>query len=186
MFAAEPLQLACDALRALLPLFPFVKTAELAMEKLVYQAIARSVDLGAFSLGLRAAAFLQTLLRQRSRDSTGIALGRVSHRAEAGAVKLDGDTCFVLVGEDDESVRSTLYLRSFEHPDTTGCDSLEIAKLVSGACLNTCRCCLEVGRVEVLELMVGELGRSAGIWINKVSELGEVTKAGEKEGGGYF
>lgn len=57
--------------------------------------------------------------------------------------------------------------------------SLDVAKLVSGASLNACRCCLEVASKEALCLMVGELGSSAGVWINRVSELGEATKAGE-------
>lgn len=70
-----------------------------------------------------------------------------------------------------------LRLSSFEQPSAK--DSLDVAKLVSGASLNTCRCCLEVGSKEALVLTVEELGRSASAWIDSVGQLGERAKAGE-------
>lgn len=142
------------------------------MEKLSYQAIARSVDLGEFSLGLHAAAYLQTSL----------------HQFKGDAAYVDADTredsCLSLGGMDGKSDCSVLRLRSFAPPNVSRGDSLELAKLISGASLNTCRCALEVGSMEALGLIVGSLGHSAGKWINRVSHHGEVAKAGEHDSSG--
>ncbi|CAM9399629.1 unnamed protein product, partial [Discosporangium mesarthrocarpum] len=62
------------------------------------------------------------------------------------------------------------------HPPGRGC-SLELAKLVSGASLNACRCCLELGSRDSLQLALGRLSGCSVAWINLVAELGEGAKA---------
>lgn len=147
----------------LLPLVPFGRAADLAVEKLWYHAIARSVDLGQFTLGLRASASFQACLSERHREATRHAEG-------------DPDAAEYLVLA-EEVDGGSLRLRSFARPGASS--SLDLATLVSGASLNTCRCCLEVGSRQALGLLVAELGRSAGVWIDRVSELGQTAKAGE-------
>lgn len=150
-----------------LPLSPFVGAADLTLEKLWYQVIARSVDLGEFMLGLGASASLQTCLNERH---GGAALGSEEHP--------EGAACLVVGGEGEGKHKGgALRLGPFTRPAPGS--SMDVAKLVSGASLNACRCCLEVGSMGALALMTGRLGRSAGAWIDLVSELGDVTKAGE-------
>lgn len=164
-------------MQVLLPLSPYAGVADLAMEKLCYQAIARSVDLGDFVLGLRAAALLQTYLRQRERRGPGAKIpisATDSADSAAGAPRVGLGLVVELPAENGGD---SLRLRSFEEP--CGTDSLDVAKLVSGASLNTCRCCLEVGSKEALGLTVEGLGCSASAWIDRVGELGETAKAGE-------
>lgn len=170
----EPLRLACEAVQVLLPLSPYAGVADLAMEKLCYQAIARGVDLGDFVLGLRAAALLQTYLRQRERRALATNIPISAADSAAGAPRVGLGLVVELRGENGGE---PLRLCSFEEP--RGTDSLEVAKLVSGATLNTCRCCLEVGSKETLGLTVEGLGRSASAWVDRVGELGETAKAGK-------
>lgn len=179
MLLAEPLRLACDALQALLALSPFAGVADLAMEKLCYQAIARGVDLGEFGLGLRAAAFLQMCLRQRDSGTPGATTPRNDGTPSAAGSATDGPHAQLYLTLDEGEGGSRLRLCSFAPPGTNANESVDVAKLVSGASLNACRCCLEVGSREALGLMVGALGRSAGVWIKRVGELGEAAKAGE-------
>lgn len=162
---AEPLCLACDAIHALTALSPYGGAGELTTAKLWYQAIVRSVDLKEFTLGLRAAAYLQACLDKYYGGAPS---------ADKVAGDRDESTCLTLVGEggDDE-----LHLCAFTLP-LADC-SLDVAKLVSGASLNACRCCLGVASKDALCLMVGELGSSAGVWVDRVSGLGEAAKAGE-------
>lgn len=148
-----------------LPLSPFVGAADLTLEKLWYQIIARSVDLGEFVLGLGASASLQTCLNERHGDA-----------ACGGEKGLEGDGCLVVIGQ-GEGKGEALRLGPFTRP--VAGSSMDVAKLVSGASLNACRCCLEVGSRETLGLMTGKLGRSAGAWIDVVGELGDGAKAGE-------
>ncbi|CAM9399554.1 unnamed protein product, partial [Discosporangium mesarthrocarpum] len=58
----ELLSLVCNALHILLSLSSHVGVSDLTMEKLWYQALARSIDLGEYRLGLMAAACLQRCL----------------------------------------------------------------------------------------------------------------------------
>lgn len=146
-------------------LSPFAGVADLKLEKLWYQIIARSVDLGEFMLGLSASASLQTCLSERHGDAT-----------RGGEDYPEGARCLVVVGQ-GEAKGSALRLGPFMRPAAG--TSMDVAKLVSGASLNACRCCLEVGSREALGLMTGKLGRSAGAWIDLVSELGDGTRAGE-------
>ena len=88
----------------------------------------------------------------------------------------EGAGCLVAVGE-GEGKGEALRLGPFTRP--VAGSSMDVAKLVSGASLNACRCCLEVGSREALGLMTGRLGRSAGAWIDLVCELGDRVKAGE-------
>ncbi|CAM9350003.1 unnamed protein product [Ectocarpus sp. 13 AM-2016] len=157
----EPLRLAYEASRSLLPLSPFISAADLTMEKLWYKVASRSVELGDFLLGLRASACLQMCLDQRKGDDFAI-------RGGGDGGKDKADCCLLIVSKaDGEDLR----LRSFRSPGASG--SMALAKLVSGACLNACRCCLEVASIGALRLLAGELGRSAGRWIDRVSELGD-------------
>lgn len=138
------------------------------MERLWYKVASRSVELGDFLLGLRASACLQTCLDQRKGDDLAIRGGGDGGKDKAGC-------CLVIASKaDGEDLR----LRSFRSPGASG--SMALAKLVSGACLNACRCCLEVASIGALRLLVGELGRSAGRWIDRVSELGDDATAGTK------
>lgn len=179
VLSAESLRLGCDALETALALSPFVVAHDLVMEKLCYQAIARSIDHGAFAVGLRAAAFLQMiLLRRPDGDSRG-AEEEDRSAIEEGAAARDSGSCLCLDPGDGTGFGGALQLGPFAPPKASRSYSLEVAKLVSGASLNTCRCCLELGSVEAWRLMLGELGRSAALWIERVSELGEVGKAGE-------
>lgn len=140
------------------------------MERLWYKVASRSVELGDFVLGLRASACLQTCLDQRKGDDLAI-----RGRGDGGKDKDKPDCCLVIVSKaDGEDLR----LRSFRLPGASG--SMALAKLVSGACLNACRCCLEVASIGALRLLAGELGRSAGRWIDRVSELGDDATAGTK------
>ena len=163
--AAEPLRLAYEASRTLLPLSSFIVAADLTMERLWYKVASRCVELGDYALGLRAAACLQACLDQRRGDDLAGGAGGVEN----------GDGCSVALGPDGEE--GALRLRSFVPPGASS--SVALAKLVSGASLNACRCCLEVGTRDTLRLMTGELGRSAGGWIDRVSELGDAATAGE-------
>lgn len=160
--SAEPLRLAYEASRTLLPLSPFIVAADLTMERLWYKVASRSVELGDFALGLRASACLQLCLDQRNGDEL------------AKAVQSGADCALVLVSEGEQD---DLRLRSFAPPGVT--PPMALAKLVSGAGLNACRCCLEVGSREALSLMTEELSLSAGRWIDRVSELGDGATAGE-------
>lgn len=162
---AEPLRLAYEASRALLPLSSFIVAADLTMERLWYKVASRSVELADFALGLRASACLQVCLDQREGDD----LAKPARGVDNGA------GCSVVV--DSEGEGEAVRLRSFAPPGASS--SVALAKLVSGASLNACRCCLEVGTRETLRLMVGELGGSAGRWIDRVSELGDDATAGE-------
>lgn len=144
------------------------------MEKLCYQAIARCVDVGDFVLGLRAAALLQTCLRQREGGMPGTTASKVISAAADAAGSPHVEPFLALHGENGGEA---LRLCSFERPSVK--DSVDVAKLVSGGSLNTCRCCLEVGSKEALALTVEGLGRSASAWIDRVSQLGEGAKAGE-------
>lgn len=136
------------------------------MERLWYKVVSRSVELGDFERGLCASAFLQLCLDRREGDDLIATVGGAEDQA---------DCCVVLVpaGGNEEELR----LRPFASPGASG--SMALAKLVSGASLNACRCCLEVGSREALKLMVGELGRVAGRWIERVGELGDDATAGE-------
>ncbi|CAM9094265.1 unnamed protein product [Ectocarpus sp. 4 AP-2014] len=166
----EPLRLAYEASRSLLPLSPFISAADLTMERLWYKVASRSVELGDFLLGLRASACLQTCLDQRKGDDLAI-------RGGGDRGKNKADCCVVIVSKaDGEDLR----LRSFRSPGASG--SMALAKLVSGACLNACRCCLEVGSIGALRLLAGELGRSAGRWIDRVTELGDDATADSYRG----
>lgn len=168
---AEPLRLAYEASRTLLPLSSFIVAADLTMERLWYKVASRSVELGDFDLGLRASACLQACLDQRKGDDLTSGVGGAE----------DGASCSVVLASEREE--EALRLRPFAPPGPTS--SVALAKLVSGASLNACRCCLEVGTTETLRLMTGELGRGAGRWIDRVSELGDGATAGEittKEG----
>lgn len=169
------LRLACDATQTLLPLSKFAGTAALVIEKLCYQAVARSVDLSEFFVGLRAAALLQTCLRQHGGGTAGTAVIPSLCPTDSAAGGPHSELFLSLDGGGIGDDWSRLY--SFDAPGAE--DSVEVAKLVSGASLNTCRCCLEVGSKEALELIGGGLGRSAGLWIDRVGELGEASKAGE-------
>lgn len=166
LLAAEPLHLAYRAMHILLPLSPFAGGGDLTMEKLWYQIIARSVDLREFTLGLRASASLQLCLGERYGD---VAIGTGGDS--------DGAVCLTLP-KGGEAAAELLRLRPFGPLAGAG-GSLDVAKVVSGASLNACRCCLEVGSRETLRLMAGELGRSAGVWIDTICELGDGAKAGE-------
>ncbi|CAM9553518.1 unnamed protein product [Ectocarpus sp. 6 AP-2014] len=166
----EPLRLAYEASRSLLPLSPFISAADLTMERLWYKVASRSVELGDFLLGLRASACLQTCLDQRKGDDFAM-------RGGGDGGKDKADCCLVIVSKaDGEDLR----LRSFRSPGASG--SMALAKLVSGACLNACRCCLEVASIGTLRLLAGELGRSAGRWIDRVSELGDDATADSYRG----
>lgn len=132
------------------------------MERLWYKVASRSVEVGDFALGLRASACLQMCLDQRQGDDLGT-------RVQSGA---DGALLLVSEGGEDE-----LWLRSFAPPGAT--TPMALAKLVSGASLNACRCCLEVGSREALVLMTKELSLGAGRWIDTVSELGDIATAGK-------
>lgn len=162
---AEPLRLAYEASRTLLPLLYFIVAADLTMERLWYKVASRSVVLADYALGLRASACLQTCLDQRKGDDLAKRDGGVENGASSSVVL------------DSEGEEEALRLRSFAPPGASS--SVALAKLVSGASLNACRCCLEVGTRETLRLMTGELGRSAGGWIDRVSELGDGATAGE-------
>lgn len=154
-------------MRTLLPLSPFVGTSDLTLEKLWYQIIARSVDLGEFVLGLAASASLQACFNERR--------GGVADGVEEDS---EGAGFLVVVGEaEGEGEGESLRLGPFTCPGATS--SMGLATLVSGASLNACRCCLEVGSMQALGLMTGKLGRSAEAWICVVSELGDGAKAGE-------
>ncbi|CAM9203574.1 unnamed protein product [Ectocarpus fasciculatus] len=166
----EPLRLAYEASRSLLPLSPFISAADLTMERLWYKVASRSVELGDFVLGLRASACLQTCLDQRKGDDLAIRGGGVG-----GEDKAD---CFLVIAS--KANGEDLRLRPFRSPGASG--SMALAKLVSGACLNSCRCCLEVASTEALRLLAGELGRSAGRWIDRVSELGDDATADSYRG----
>ncbi len=169
-FVSEPLRLAYAASRALLPLSPFIVAADLTMERLWYKVASRSVELGDFPLGLRASACLQMCLDQRKGED--LASGSAAGDTDDGGVE---DLRSLELGSKDQG--EGLRLRSFGRPGAKS--SIALAKLVSGASLNACRCCLEVGSREALRLMVGELGRGAGGWIDRVSELGDGATAGE-------
>lgn len=161
-YAAEPLRLAYAAVQTLTPLLPFIGAADLFIEKLWYQVIARSVDLGDFALGLRASASLQACLNDNE--------GHVTCRTGGG---YDGDGWLMLPSE---SEGDDLRLGPFAPPETSA--SLEVARIVSGASLNACRCCLELGSSGSLRLMMQGLGCSAGKWIGRVCDLGDAAKAG--------
>lgn len=159
----EPLRLAYEASRTLVHLSPFIAAADLTMERLWYKVVSRSVELRDFERGLYASAFLQMCLDRREGDDL---IRKVGDRA---------DCCLVLVptgGQEEE-----VHLRPFASPGSSG--SMALAKLVAGASLNACRCCLEVGSREALRMMVGELGRVAGRWIERVGKLGDDATAGE-------
>lgn len=141
--------------------------ADLTMERLWYKVASRSVELGDYALGLRASACLQTCLDQRTGDDLADGAGSV----ESGA------GCSVVLDSEGKGEVEALRLRSFAPPGTSSLVAL--AKLVSGASLNACRCCLEVGTRDTLRLMTGELGRSAAGWIDRVGELGDGATAGE-------
>lgn len=160
--SAEPLRVAYEASRTLLPLSPFIVATDLTMERLWYKVASRSVELGDFALGLRASACLQMCLDRRKGDD-------VAKGVESGV-----DCALVLVSQSGED---HLQLRSFAPPGAT--TPMALAKLISGANLNACRCCLEVGSREALRLMTGELSLGAGRWMDRVSELGDGTTAGE-------
>lgn len=132
------------------------------MERLWYKVASRSVELGDFALGLRASACLQMCLGRRNGDDL------------AKGIRSGADCALVLVSDGEED---DLRLRSFAPPGVT--PPMALAKLVSGAGLNACRCCLEVGSREALTLMTEELSLSAGLWIDRVSELGDGATAGE-------
>lgn len=163
---AEPLRLAYEASRTLLPLSSRIVAADLTMERLWYKVVSRSVELGHFTLGLHASACLQMCLDQREGDE--LTTGGIGG-AENGA------SCSIVLASEGEE--EALRLRSFPRPGASS--SMALAKLVSGASLNACRCCLEVGTRDTLGLMTGELGRGAGGWIDRVSELGDDATAGE-------
>ena len=149
----------------MLPLYSFAGAADLAMEKLWYQAIARCVDLDDFLLGIRATASLQICLNKRWSHG---------YTSDGATRCLEGvQCCPAFEGAEDDG----LILRSF--PPPAGNSQLDVALLVSGASLNACRCCLEVGSKEALLLVTGELGRSAGMWVDRVSELGQSAKSGK-------
>lgn len=148
---------------ALVQLSDFLGAAPLVIEKLWYQAIARSVELGEYTLGLRASASLQNCL-----DTSGV------HAIRGAKHEVHDPECAILRGSDEDD---DILLRAFAPPRVG--TSLETAKLVTGASLNTCRCCLEVGSRDALLLVTGELGHSAALWIGLVSERGDTTKAGE-------
>lgn len=141
--------------------------ADLTMERLWYKVASRSVELGDFALGLRASACLQLCLDQRKGDELTSGVGGVENGANSCSIVVLASEC------EGEALR----LRSFAPPGSSS--SVPLAKLVSGASLNACRCCLEVGTRETLKLMTGELGRGAGRWIDRVSELGDGATAGE-------
>lgn len=168
---AEPLRLAYEASRTLLPLSSFIVAADLTMERLWYKVTSRSVELGDFALGLRASACLQVCLGQREGGGGG-------DRLADGARDIDnGASCSVVLASEGGGEDEALRLRSFAPPGASR--SVALAKLVSGASLNACRCCLEVGTAETLRLMTGGLGRGAGRWIDRVGELGDDATAGE-------
>lgn len=129
------------------------------MERLWYKVASRSVELGDFALGLRASACLQLCLDQR----------------KGGDLVQGGAECSLVLASEGEE--DDLRLRSFAPPGAT--TPIALAKLVSGASLNACRCCLEVGSREALWLMAEELSLGAGRWIDRVSELGDGATAGE-------
>lgn len=162
---AEPLRLAFEAMRTLLPLNSFIGAGDLAVEKIWYQIVARSVDLGEYTLGLRASASLQMCNKQLQANLPGGSGGKPS------------ETKYLELEKEDKDASGTLRLLAFAPPGTSA--SLDIAKLVSGASLNACRCCLEVGTREALRLLTGELGGSAGMWVERVKELGDSAKAGK-------
>eukprot|EP00752_Nemacystus_decipiens_P006406 g5770.t1 len=164
----EPLRLAYGASRALLPLSHFIVAADLTMERLWYKVASRSVELGDYELGLCASACLQTCLDQRNGGDLMNGAGGVG--GEAG--------CSVGVGSEGEE--GGLRLSSFAPPGAS-C-SVALAKLMSGASLNACRCCLEVGTRDTLRLMTGELSRSASGWIDRVGELGDDATADSYRG----
>lgn len=165
LHVAEPLRLAYEASRTLLPLSSFIVAADLTMERLWYKVASRSVELGDFELGLRASACLQMCLDRRKGDDLANGARRVEDEA----------SCSVVLDSDGEG--EALRLRSFAPPGASS--SVALAKLVSGASLNACRCCLEVGTRETLRLLTGQLGRDVGRWIDRVSELGDGATAGE-------
>eukprot|EP00903_Cladosiphon_okamuranus_P012531 g11734.t1 len=170
----EPLRLAYEASCNLLPLSSFIVAADLTMERLWYKVASRSVELGDFALGLRASACLQTCLDQRKGDDLAVRAGGVE----------DGASCSIVLDSGSEGETKTsklqLRLRSFAPPGASS--SVALAKLVSGASLNACRCCLEVGTRDTLRLLTGELGRSAGRWIDRVSDLGDGATADSYRG----
>lgn len=150
-------------MHTLLPLYSLAGAADLVMEKLWYQAIARCVDLGEFSLGLRATASLQICLNKRH------------IYADCGETSSsDGLECWPTF---ENSGGDRLLLHPFPRPARNS--PLDLATLVSGASLNVCRCCLEVGSKETLLFVTGELGRSSWMWIDRVCGLGESDKAGK-------
>ncbi|CAM9140010.1 unnamed protein product [Scytosiphon promiscuus] len=160
----DPLRLAYEASRTLLPLSPFIAAADLTMERLWYKVVSRSVELRDFKRGLHASAFLQICLDRREEDDLIVRGGRSQEQDEEEA-----DSCLLLGSADGDEVE--VRLRAFASPGASG--SMALAKLMGGASLNACRCCLEVGSREALRLMVGELGRVAGRWVERVGELGD-------------
>ncbi|CAM9232965.1 unnamed protein product [Hapterophycus canaliculatus] len=165
----EPLRLAYEASRTLLRLSPFIAAADLTMERLWYKVVSRSVELGDFERGLHASVFLQMCLARREGGELIARAGEAQDKAECCLVLVAGDG-------DEEGLR----LRPFASPGASS--SMALAKLVSGASLNACRCCLEFSSREALRLMVGELGRVAGRWIERVGELGDDATADSYRG----